>query len=297
MSNAPFRILAVDDEPSTLRMIGRILDLAGFISIPSASGEDALENLPEHAPDLVLLDVMLPGMSGWEVCRRIWDVRPGTPVIMLTAKEAEEDVLAGFYYGVEDYITKPFRASELVARLRAVLRRTKDTAGDFDCHIVTYGDLVVDVFHRSANIKGVEIDLSEDEFNVLCSLTKHGGRLVTIGSLLTKINDVSRVPNAGIGQILEYVWGSDHRGRVRYLREMIRDLRRKLGDYGDNPQYVVDESEAGFRLRSVGIPESNDPRPKTHGRVFDQQSGATALGEDPTSSHPARSVRIQIGVR
>ncbi|MEE9324821.1 MAG: response regulator transcription factor [Dehalococcoidia bacterium] len=222
-------ILVVDDEPRYLRLVRFNLEAAGYRVGCAATGEEALTILAKQIPDLVILDVMLPGLDGFGVCARIREVSM-IPIIMLTARGAEEDKVKGLRLGADDYIAKPFSAQELLARVEAVLRRVRlaEVAGRQTSF--TQGDLQMDFLTRRVTVRGKEVRLSPTEYRLLHYLAANAGKVLTQDDLLEK------------------VWGQGYRGEQEVLRVTVWRLRQKLEDDSQHPQYIVTLSGVGYIL-------------------------------------------------
>jgi DNA-binding response OmpR family regulator len=221
------RILAVDDEPRYLEIIGFNLESAGYLVEGAASGEEALELLAGGEPDLIVLDVMLPGIDGFEVCRRVRE-RSSCPIIMLTAKGAEEDKVRGLRLGADDYVTKPFSAQELLARVEAVLRRARGPEGERQPTTISLGELSIDPQRKQVTLAGREVRLSPTEYRLLLCLAVNAGVVLGRDELLTQ------------------VWGKAYKGEDEILRVTLWRLRQKLED--DPPRYVVTRPGLGYML-------------------------------------------------
>jgi DNA-binding response OmpR family regulator len=223
-------VLIVDDDPQLRVLFGQALRTEGFQVEEAGSGTEALEILQEQVPDLVLLDVVMPGLSGIETCQRIRE-RSTVPVIILTALGREQDVVAGLEAGADDYCTKPVSVVQLVARIRAQLRRRDLNATVSDQpRTVLQGDLVVDPRARQAIVKGRAVDLSAREFDLLYRLAQSPGRVVSHNDLL------------------EYAWGTTDPDYLGHLRSYIRLLRQKIEPEPHNPRYVRSRARMGYVL-------------------------------------------------
>ena len=209
------RILVVDDEPDLVELVRLTLTQAGHQVDTAASGRQALDALRRHRPDLLILDLMLPDLSGTELCRRIRADRDcaGLPVIMLTAKADEVDRVVGFEIGADDYVTKPFSPRELVLRVGALLRRTQ-APGDPQA-VLEHGALRLDPARHRCWVEGAEVALTAKEFDLLHGLMSRPGRVLSREALL------------------EQVWGSDITVTVRTIDTHLKRLREKLGTAGD----------------------------------------------------------------
>ena len=221
-------VLVVDDDVRILHMMQRTLELEGY-QVPTVSnGEAALNVFDEKIPDLVLLDIMMPGMDGYTVCQCIREFSQ-TPIIMVTVKDKDEEKVWGLNAGADDYITKPFSTQELVARVKAVLRRTKlrdKQIGPAFCS----GDLVVDSAQHRVTLAGDEINLTATEYRVLSYLARNAGRVLT--------------PD----QILEKVWGEEYVGETHLLQVNIARLRPKLKDDTQKPKYILTRPGIGYSM-------------------------------------------------
>ncbi|GII77217.1 DNA-binding response regulator [Sphaerisporangium rufum] len=220
------RLLVVDDEPTVRELLAATLRFAGFEVTAAATGGEALRAAREQPPDLVLLDVMLPDLDGFEVVRSLRALtRPPVPVLFLTARDSPQDKVTGLTLGGDDYVTKPFDLAELIARIRAVLRRTG--AGGMDALVV--GDLVVDAEGHQVTRAGREVRLSPTEFRLLHYLALNAGRVVSKA------------------QILEQVWQYDFAGDSSIVDTYVSYLRRKLEAAG--PRLVHTVHGVGYVLR------------------------------------------------
>ena len=221
--------MVVDDDQDLAEMLGIVLNDAGIDVDLVSRGDEALDAFREKAPDLILLDVMLPGIDGVEVCRLI-RAQSMVPIIMLTAKGDTEDVVRGLEAGADDYIVKPFRhASELVARVRTRLRRTNtDVSG-----IISVGDLKIDVQAHQLLRDGKQIQLTRLEFDLLATLAKEPGRVFTREALLSE------------------VWGYQHAADTRLVNVHVQRLRSKIESDADNPEYVLTVRGVGYKAGSA----------------------------------------------
>jgi two-component system OmpR family response regulator len=206
----PRRVLVVDDDQAIRDLVVTALDFVGFETAQAADGADALARTPEFAPDLIVLDVMMPGIDGFEVCRRLRADGDTTPVVFLTAKDTSADTLDGFANGADDYLTKPFNLKILVARIEAVLRRVQpaDTAPE----LLVHGDLSLDDRAHRVERAGQEVVLSPTEFKLLRYLLLNEGRVVSKT------------------QIAEHIWQYDFGGDPNIVETHMSSLRRKLGE-------------------------------------------------------------------
>jgi len=223
-------ILVVDDDVRILRMMRRILELEGYHALTASNGEAALDVLDEQSPDMMLLDIRMPGMDGYTVCRRIREFSH-MPIIIVTVKDNDAEKIEGLDAGADDYVTKPFSAKELAARVRAVLRRT-ESWGDHPQPAFQCDGLVVDFAHHRVTLNGQEANLTATEYRLLSYLAHNAGRVVT--------------PD----QILERVWGEGYIGEHHLLRVSIARLRQKLRDDPKKPRFIVTRIGIGYMLLS-----------------------------------------------
>jgi two-component system, OmpR family, KDP operon response regulator KdpE len=229
MNQQVIRILLVDDEPAIRRALRPPLIELGFQVAEASRGEEALQVLRSSAHDVVLLDVNMPGIGGIETLRRIRALAPRLPVLMLTVRDEEEDKVEALELGADDYITKPFSTRELIARIRAAVRRLRAPARAEDAPI-EIGELRLDPVKRTVTKRGEPVRLTRKEFDILHCLMSRAGRVVTYAKLLTA------------------VWGADCREEVEYLRTFLRQLRKKIEDDPSNPLYLLTDVYVGYRF-------------------------------------------------
>lgn len=223
------KILVVDDEPRLVRLVSEVLMATGYRVSVATSGKSAIEMAALEQPDLVLLDILMPGgPDGFEVCRCIREFS-SVPVIMLTAKAQETDMLHGFDAGADDYLTKPFSAKELVARVKAVLRRTKCPEA-VPTALVTCGGIEIDMLRCTVKVNGEPVSLTHTEYALLRQMALNTNRVLRHRDLLAA------------------VWGAEYVDDIDYLRAYIRYLRRKLEADPSNPQYIVTSPGIGYML-------------------------------------------------
>ena len=223
-------VLMVDDDPQLRVMLGFALRQEGFQVEEASVGEDALEMLRHREPDIILLDVLMPGIGGVETCRRIRE-KSSVPIIMLTALGRDEDIVAGLEAGADDYCTKPVSLVQLVARIRAQLRRREmDAVAGGGALSVDEGNLVVDQAARQAIVQGRAVDLSPREFDLLHRLAQTPGRVVSHEDLL------------------EHVWGTTSPDHLAHLRSYIKLLRQKIEPDPHNPRYIRSRARMGYVL-------------------------------------------------
>jgi two-component system KDP operon response regulator KdpE len=223
------RILVVDDEPRMIRFIRLNLEHDGFDVVEATSGTQALAALRDRLPDLVLLDVMMPDMDGFETLRLLREIST-VPVIMLTAKGEEDDRVHGLELGADDYITKPFSPRELVSRVRAVLRRTETPSPAAHEPLRVDDRLTIDFDRREVWVDGRQVKLRPTEYRLLYHLVQNAGWVVPHDQLLAK------------------VWGYEYREETHYLRLYINYLRQKLELDPAHPQYILTERGVGYRF-------------------------------------------------
>jgi two-component system, OmpR family, KDP operon response regulator KdpE len=233
----PFSILVVDDEPALRKTIRASLAASGFTVEEAGTGGEAVGAVQQRPFDLVLLDVNMPGMSGVEACRQIRALAPRTGIIMVTVRDAEDDKVQALEAGADDYVTKPFRFRELIARLGAVLRRTHADA-EGEANILEAGDLKMNLEHRLLWKADEQIRLSPKEFDLLSFLMKNQG-----------------VPLTHV-KLLRAVWGSEYGDELEYLRTYVRMLRKKIEDDPARPEYILTEPWVGYRFRNPSDPDS-----------------------------------------
>jgi len=223
------RVLVVDDEPRLIHFIRLNLEHDGFEVVEATSGTQALGLLRDRLPDLILLDVMMPELDGFETLQLIREIST-VPVIMLTAKGEEEDRVRGLELGADDYISKPFSPREMVSRVKAVLRRTETPSHSIHEQIVVDERLSIDFDRREIFVDGTLVQLRPTEFKLLYHLVQNAGWVVPHDQLLAK------------------VWGYEYREETHYLRLYINYLRQKLEPDPSNPLYILTERGVGYRF-------------------------------------------------
>jgi two-component system KDP operon response regulator KdpE len=222
-------ILVVDDEPRMTHFIRLNLEHDGFEVFEAISGTEAMEKLRDNLPDLILLDVMMPDLDGFETLRMMREIST-VPIIMLTAKGEEDDRVKGLELGADDYITKPFSPRELVSRVRAVLRRTEMPRAKTSEAIEVNDRLKIDFDRREIWVEGELVKLRPTEYRLLYHLVQNAGWVVPHEQLLAK------------------VWGYEYRDETHYLRLYINYLRQKLEEDASNPKYILTERGVGYRF-------------------------------------------------
>jgi len=234
-------ILVVDDEPQIRRVLRATLSSNGYEVIEAQSGQEAIEMVVTERPELILLDVNMPGMNGLEACNKIRMAFDG-PIIMVTVRNTERDKIAALDAGAHDYVVKPFAIGELLARIRAALRRSnpeESLAG------IELAELSINFEKRTLDVRDVRVHLAPKEFEVLRLLVIHQGKPVTHKRLL------------------QTVWGPDHGGETESLRVVISQLRKKIEKDPTHPVYILTEPWMGYRFQSPDMPSHEDSRRKT----------------------------------
>jgi two-component system KDP operon response regulator KdpE len=232
----PQKLLLIDDSHDMQRLVGMFLERDGYEVIRASNGRDGLRQLASNQPDLVLLDIMMPEVDGWETCRRIREVST-IPIIMLTAKSQERDIVKGLEMGADDYVTKPFEPSELRARIQSLLRRTQQMKSETrTSQVFDDGWLFVDIGRRIVKVGNSPIDLTPTEFRLLAAL-------------LNKLDCVITHE-----QLLRQVWGPEYSEEVHYLKLYIRYLRQKLEKDPTDPRYLLTEWGVGYRFCNFHSP-------------------------------------------
>ncbi|MBW4032699.1 MAG: response regulator transcription factor [Acidobacteria bacterium] len=224
------RILIVEDEPSLSEPLSFLLRREGYDTEIAADGREALAAFDRDAADLVLLDLMLPGLSGTEVCREL-RTRSAVPIIMLTAKDSEVDIVVGLELGADDYMTKPYSTRELLARIRAVLRRRVDV-DDVDDAVLEVGPVRMDVDRHAVSVGGGEVAMPLKEFELLELLLRNAGRVLTRG------------------QLIDRVWGADYFGDTKTLDVHIKRIRSKIEDDPSQPTMLLTVRGLGYRFEA-----------------------------------------------
>jgi len=226
-------ILVIDDDQELATMLKAQLERKNHRVVVALSGKEGLQKAYQARPDLILLDIMMPGMDGWEVCRRLRELS-SVPIIMLTARNMKGDVIKGLESGADDYLTKPFSAAELEARIQAVLRRSS-TQGQGNSRALFYsnGYLTIDFDRRIVKVHGEAIDLTPTEFKLLSCLVRNEGRVLPHRYLLTE------------------VWGPEYADEVDYVKLYVRYLRLKIEQNPADPVYIQTEWGVGYRFSEV----------------------------------------------
>ncbi|MBE3571403.1 MAG: response regulator transcription factor [Moorella humiferrea] len=223
------KILIVDDEPAIVELVAYNLQQAGFTTVTAGDGAEALAKAETEKPDLIILDVMLPKVDGFEVCRSL-RARGNTPILMLTARREEIDRVLGLELGADDYLTKPFSPRELVARVRAILRRAESNMQQKE-EIIAVDDVVINPAGHVVTVKGKPVDLTLKEYQLLYLLAANRGRVFTREALL------------------ERLWEGDYYGDMRTIDVHIRHLREKIEENPSNPRYILTVRGVGYKFR------------------------------------------------
>jgi DNA-binding response OmpR family regulator len=224
-------VVTADDDPQLLRLVARNLQFEDYDVLTASDGEQALELIEAHAPDVVLLDVMMPKMDGFTVCHRVREFST-VPIIIVTARGQDQDKIRGLDLGADDYLTKPFSVDELLARVRAVLRRAQFMANEVS-HLARpqkIGDLSIDYAQHQVMVAGHEVALTPIEYRLIAYLAQNAGRIVTQDLLLS------------------HVWGSEYAGESHMLQVNINRLRRKIEADPVHPRYIRTKVGIGYLL-------------------------------------------------
>jgi len=240
MAPGKSKLLIVDDEPALRKALRTSLSASGFDVSEARNGDEALAILARTAVDIVLLDINMPGMTGIEVCRKIRELSIHIGIIMVTVRDSEDDKVRALEAGADDFITKPYRLREMIARLHAMLRRISAQQNAADA-VLTAGPLELDLKRRLVTKRGVEIHLSPKEFDLLAYLFQHQGAPVMHARLL------------------QAVWGPEFGGELEYLRSYVKMLRKKIENDPARPEYILTEPWVGYRFRNPSDPESPSP--------------------------------------
>ncbi|HKE27745.1 MAG TPA: response regulator transcription factor [Bryobacteraceae bacterium] len=227
MPQLTHRILIVDDEPALRRALRTALFASGFTVDEASNGEQAIDQFSRSPADLVLLDINMPGIGGVETCRRLRNLGAEAGIVMITVRDSEDDQVRALEAGADDYVIKPYRFRELLARVKAVLRRIKPHARST---VRRMGDLELDLENRGLKKAGADVHLSPTEFDLMAFFFEHRGAPLTHAKLLRSI------------------WGPEYGGELEYLRSYVRMLRKKIEDDPARPVYLVTEPWVGYRF-------------------------------------------------
>lgn len=232
MTIKKYTVLVADDDPQLLRLVTRSLELEGFHVLNARDGEEALAMIEANPPDLVLLDVMMPHMDGFTACQKIREFSQ-LPIIIITARGRDSDKVRGLNLGADDYLTKPFSIEELVARVRAVLRRSQFVAMEqmqAARSKIAIGDIDIDFEQRLVTVRGEEVVLTPTEYRILAYLMQNAGRILTQDLLL------------------EHIWGPEYMGESHMLQVSINRLRRKVEPDPSHPTYIHTKIGVGYQF-------------------------------------------------
>ena len=230
MSNTKLRILVVDDERAIRRFLKASLSAHGYIVLEATTGQEGLDGVTVHRPDLIILDIGLPDIDGFEVTKRLREWTQ-TPIIILSVQEQEADKVAALDAGADDYLTKPFGVSELMARIRVALRHASPSAATAE-PVFSSGPLTVDLSHRKVTVNNETVQLTPTEYDLLKLFVNHAGRVLTHQ------------------YILRQIWGVGYGQDLHLLRVNISNLRRKIEPNPNRPIFILTEPGVGYRLRS-----------------------------------------------
>ncbi|KZE43058.1 response regulator transcription factor [Microbacterium sp. T32] len=225
------RVLIVEDEPDLADPLAYLLRREGYEVEIAEDGALALAAFRERGADILLLDLMLPGMPGTEVCRQL-RLTSQVPIIMLTAKDSEVDIVVGLELGADDYVTKPYSTRELLARMRAVLRRRSPEESDIDERILSGGRVTLDIDRHTVSVDGAEINMPLKEFELLEVLMRNAGRVLTRG------------------QLIDRVWGADYFGDTKTLDVHIKRIRSRIEQSPSEPSMLVTVRGLGYRFEA-----------------------------------------------
>ena len=232
-SRARPRILVVDDDTAIVRLLGQVLQEEGYQTVSSQDGVGAVQTINDQHPALVILDINLPKLNGFEVCRKVREVSQ-VPIIVVSGRGSDDDKMYAFQVGADDYVTKPFSVGELMARVRAVLRRSAPMTVDHGDGVFQCAELEINFSERRAWYRGREISTTPIEFDLLRALVLNAGRVLTHQWLLQE------------------VWGPEYGDEREYLRVHLSHLRRKIEPDPTNPQYIQTVPRIGYRFVSQG---------------------------------------------
>jgi len=223
------KILIIDDDASLLKALTYNLEQEGYRLITARNGREAMQKLYAERPDLLILDIMMPELDGWQVCKRVREMSD-VPIIMLTARETSEDIIKGLDLGADDYIVKPFTVKEVLARVRAALRRTPQQDSRDEQQVYQDIYLMVDLGTQTVTANGTVVPLTSTEYRVLALLVANRGRVLSFQ------------------EILEQIWGAEYLDEIGYVHTYIWRLRRKIEPEPKNPHYLVGYPGVGYRF-------------------------------------------------
>lgn len=226
------KILIIEDEPNIRELVSYNLKASGFLPLEAEDGISGMEMAVNQKPDLILLDIMLPGKDGYEICKELRSAGNKTPIIMMTAKTDEVDKVLGLEFGADDYISKPFGVRELLARIKAVLRRFEGNTGEEPAgEILVVDEMSIDIGRHEVTVEGRKVDLTMKEFELLTFLARNRGRAFSRDELLDK------------------VWGINYLGESRTVDVHIRHLRKKMSLHEDEDKYIETIRGKGYKMK------------------------------------------------
>jgi len=226
------KILTIDDNPQLIEMLRLCLEKQHYEVIAAYSGSEGLRKFQDNHPDLVILDIMMPDMDGWEVCRSLREMSPNVPILILTVLKEKANIVRGLAMGADGFVAKPFRPGELVARIQALLRRANMTKTSSNCpSFYDDGNLAIDFKRQQVYLRGQPVNLSPTEFRLLACLVRNAGQVVSHKALLS------------------WVWGPEYGDETHYVKLYIRYLRQKIEECPKQPKYVLTEWGVGYRFR------------------------------------------------
>lgn len=226
------KILIIEDEPNIRELVSYNLKAGGFVPLEAEDGISGMDMIEAHKPDLILLDIMLPGKDGYEICKELRGSGNKTPIIMMTAKTDEVDKVLGLEFGADDYISKPFGVRELMARIKAVLRRFEGNPGEATVNeILTVDEMSIDIGRHEVTVEGRKVELTMKEFELLTFLARNRGRAFSRDELLDK------------------VWGINYLGESRTVDVHIRHLRKKMSLIEDEDKYIETIRGKGYKMK------------------------------------------------
>jgi DNA-binding response OmpR family regulator len=226
------KILTIDDNPQLIEMLRLCLEKQHYEVIAAHSGSEGLRKFEDNHPDLVILDIMMPDMDGWEVCRSLREMSPNVPILILTVLKEKANIVRGLAMGADGFVAKPFRPGELVARIQALLRRANMTKASSNCpSFYDDGNLAIDLKRQQVYLRGQPVNLSPTEFRLLACLVRNAGQVVSHKTLLS------------------WVWGPEYGDETHYVKLYIRYLRQKIEECPKQPKYVLTEWGVGYRFQ------------------------------------------------
>lgn len=229
------KILVIDDNPHLVKMLQLCLERQDYEVIAAHGGSEGLRKFQDTRPDLVILDIMMPDMDGWETCRSLREMSPGVPILILTMLKEKANVVRGLALGADEFMVKPFRPGELVARIQALLRRASMAKAPSHPSFYDDGNLAIDFERQQVYLRGQPVNLSPTEFRLLACLVRNAGQVVPHKALLTR------------------VWGPEYADETHYVKIYIRYLRQKIEECPKRPKYVLTEWGIGYRFQGTQL--------------------------------------------